>query len=92
MVERFSTALIHRFAVGDAVGTGSADLIAKAFEALVGAGDDAPPRTIALYGYVRGTHLKPSTKLHLLGAGDFFGEVALLEKDNRRSASVVAPV
>lgn len=26
---------------------------------------------ISLYGYVRGTHLKPSQRVHVLGAGDF---------------------
>jgi ribosome biogenesis protein BMS1 len=29
-------------------------------------------RTIYLYGYTRGTHLKPWHKLHLAGVGDFF--------------------
>ena len=28
-------------------------------------------RDLALFGYVRGTHLKPSMRLHLIGAGDF---------------------
>ncbi|KAJ3070044.1 Glycoside hydrolase 2 (Mannanase, beta-galactosidase) [Podochytrium sp. JEL0797] len=27
-------------------------------------------RTIALYGYLRGTHLKPHTKIHIPGSGD----------------------
>jgi AARP2CN (NUC121) domain len=28
-------------------------------------------RSIVYYGYVRGTHLKPSMKVHLIGVGDF---------------------
>jgi ribosome biogenesis protein BMS1 len=28
-------------------------------------------RTVTFYGYVRGTHLKPSMKVHLIGVGDF---------------------
>ncbi|KAJ1380475.1 hypothetical protein B484DRAFT_412035, partial [Ochromonadaceae sp. CCMP2298] len=28
-------------------------------------------REITVYGYVRGSHLKPSMKFHLIGAGDF---------------------
>jgi ribosome biogenesis protein BMS1 len=28
-------------------------------------------REVTLYGYVRGSHLKPSMKMHLIGAGDF---------------------
>ncbi len=28
-------------------------------------------RTVSLFGYVRGTHLKASTRVHLIGAGDF---------------------
>lgn len=28
-------------------------------------------RSIVYYGYVRGTHLKPSMMVHLLGVGDF---------------------
>lgn len=28
-------------------------------------------RELVLYGYVRGSHLKPSMKVHLIGAGDF---------------------
>lgn len=28
-------------------------------------------RTVALYGYVRGTHLKPAAAVHLIGVGDF---------------------
>ncbi|RHY63111.1 hypothetical protein DYB30_000613 [Aphanomyces astaci] len=29
-------------------------------------------RKITLYGYLRGTHLKPGMKIHVAGAGDFF--------------------
>ncbi|TYZ64675.1 hypothetical protein PybrP1_006363 [[Pythium] brassicae (nom. inval.)] len=29
-------------------------------------------RTITLYGYLRGTHLKPGMKVHVAGAGDYF--------------------
>eukprot|EP00126_Sphaerothecum_destruens_P010771 Sdes_comp20806_c0_seq1m17141 len=29
-------------------------------------------RTISLYGYVRGTHLKPALKIHIPGCGDFY--------------------
>jgi ribosome biogenesis protein BMS1 len=37
-------------------------------------------RSIVLYGYVRGTHLKPNMKVHLIGVGDFdMGSVRLLE-------------
>lgn len=32
---------------------------------------DADERTVALYGYVRGSHLKSSQTVHLLGGGDF---------------------
>lgn len=28
-------------------------------------------REVVLYGYVRGTHLKPHTRIHIIGAGDF---------------------
>jgi ribosome biogenesis protein BMS1 len=28
-------------------------------------------RSIVLYGYVRGTHLKPNMKVHLIGVGDY---------------------
>ena len=28
-------------------------------------------REVTLYGYVRGSHLKPNMKMHLIGAGDF---------------------
>jgi len=28
-------------------------------------------RNVVFYGYVRGTHLKPSMKVHLIGVGDF---------------------
>ena len=28
-------------------------------------------RTITMYGYVRGTHLKPGHKVHMIGMGDF---------------------
>lgn len=28
-------------------------------------------REVTLYGYVRGSHLKPTMKMHLIGAGDF---------------------
>ena len=34
-------------------------------------------RTVALYGYVRGTHLKQSMLTHLIGAGDF--EIAQIQ-------------
>ena len=37
-------------------------------------------REISLFGYLRGTHLKPSTRVHLIGAGDFdVTSVAALE-------------
>lgn len=29
-------------------------------------------RQIAMFGYVRGTHLKPTMKVHLIGAGDYY--------------------
>ncbi|KAL7684327.1 putative ribosome biogenesis protein Bms1/Tsr1 [Plasmopara halstedii] len=29
-------------------------------------------RRVTLYGYLRGTHLKPGMKVHIAGAGDFF--------------------
>jgi ribosome biogenesis protein BMS1 len=28
-------------------------------------------RSITFYGYIRGTHLKPETKMHLIGVGDY---------------------
>ncbi len=28
-------------------------------------------RSVTFYGYVHGTHLKPGTKMHLIGVGDF---------------------
>ncbi|OQR91640.1 ribosome biogenesis protein BMS1 [Achlya hypogyna] len=31
-------------------------------------------RKVTLYGYLRGTHLKPGMKVHVAGAGDFFME------------------
>ena len=36
--------------------------------------NDSPEsdRTIVFYGYSRGAHLKPSTKLHLIGVGDVY--------------------
>ena len=33
--------------------------------------DRSCDRDITLFGYVRGTHLHPSTRVHLIGAGDF---------------------
>eukprot|EP01041_Mallomonas_annulata_P002831 gene2831-5563_t len=33
--------------------------------------DPSCDRDVALFGYVRGTHLKPSTSVHLIGVGDF---------------------
>ncbi|CAM9799827.1 unnamed protein product [Heterosigma akashiwo] len=33
--------------------------------------DPAADRTVCLYGYVRGSHLKPDMRVHLIGAGDF---------------------
>ncbi|EEY64317.1 ribosome biogenesis protein BMS1 [Phytophthora infestans T30-4] len=32
----------------------------------------AVDRRVTLYGYLRGTHLKPGMKMHIAGAGDFF--------------------
>lgn len=34
------------------------------------AADPQCDRSVTFYGYVRGSHLKPSTKVHLLGVGD----------------------
>lgn len=34
--------------------------------------DKKTDRTITVYGYLRGTHLKPEMKVHMAGAGDFF--------------------
>lgn len=28
-------------------------------------------RSVTFYGYIRGTHLKPGNKMHLIGVGDF---------------------
>jgi len=36
-----------------------------------GSDKDKDKREVAVYGYLRGTHLKPSTLVHLIGAGDF---------------------
>ena len=33
--------------------------------------DPKTDRSITLYGYLRGTHLKPEMKIHVAGAGDF---------------------
>lgn len=36
-------------------------------------------RSVTFYGYVRGTHLKPGMKVHLIGVGDFsMTEVSVL--------------
>ncbi len=32
-------------------------------------------RDVILYGYLRGTNLKPSTRVHIAGVGDFSIEV-----------------
>jgi len=44
-------------------------------------GQPAPDkRDVAVYGYLRGTHLKQGTMLHLIGAGDFaISSIAALE-------------
>jgi len=34
--------------------------------------DSSVDRTVALFGYVRGTNLKKNTKIHIPGCGDFF--------------------
>jgi ribosome biogenesis protein BMS1 len=42
--------------------------------------DENCERSIVLYGYVRGTHLKPTMKVHLIGVGDFeMGSIRLLD-------------
>jgi AARP2CN (NUC121) domain len=33
--------------------------------------DPETVRSIVFYGYVRGTHLKPGMKVHLIGVGDY---------------------
>ena len=33
--------------------------------------DPTCDRSVTFYGYVRGTHLKPGMKMHLIGAGDY---------------------
>ena len=33
--------------------------------------DPTCDRSVTFYGYVRGSHLKPGTKMHLIGAGDY---------------------
>ncbi len=33
--------------------------------------DPTCDRSITFYGYIRGTHLKPGTKMHLIGVGDY---------------------
>jgi ribosome biogenesis protein BMS1 len=63
-------------------------------------------RSIVVYGYVRGTHLKPSQKVHLIGVGDFpMADVSVLpdpcpipEKDkdhktlNKKDSLLFAPL
>ena len=29
-------------------------------------------RDVVVYGYVRGSHMKPDMKVHVIGAGDYF--------------------
>lgn len=31
-------------------------------------------RDVVFYGYVRGTHLKPGMKVHMIGVGDFMAD------------------
>ncbi len=33
--------------------------------------DEGADRTVALFGFIRGTHLKPGMKVHIPGCGDF---------------------
>lgn len=33
--------------------------------------DSKCDRSITFYGYIRGTHMRPNTKVHLIGAGDY---------------------
>ncbi|KAG5175472.1 ribosome biogenesis protein BMS1 [Tribonema minus] len=41
--------------------------------------DPACDRDVTVYGYVRGTHLKPGMRVHVIGAGDYsMSEVSLL--------------
>lgn len=42
--------------------------------------DPACDREVAVFGYVRGTHLKAGQRVHVIGAGDFgMAEVTALE-------------
>lgn len=41
--------------------------------------DESCDRSVTFYGYVRGTHLKPGMKVHLIGVGDYsMTEVSVL--------------
>jgi ribosome biogenesis protein BMS1 len=52
-------------------------------------------RSVTFYGYVRGTHLKPGMKIHLIGVGDFsMTEISALpdpcplpDKDGKKTVS-----
>jgi len=59
-------------------------------------GDADCDRIVVFYGYVRGTHLKPSTRVHLVGVGDFgMADISALqdpcpipEKERERTVSL----
>ena len=42
--------------------------------------DEDCERSVTFYGYVRGTHLKPGMRVHIIGLGDYsMEEVSVLE-------------
>lgn len=42
--------------------------------------DPSTDRKIVFYGYVRGTHLKPTTHVHLIGVGDYaISDISVLQ-------------
>jgi AARP2CN (NUC121) domain len=57
--------------------------------------DETCNRDVVFYGYVRGTHLKPGMKVHVIGVGDFhMREISMLpdpcpipEKERERTVS-----
>lgn len=59
--------------------------------------DEECDRTVTFYGYVRGTHLKPGMKVHIIGLGDYaMEEVSVLpdpcpvpEKEREHKVSFV---
>ncbi|KAF1779581.1 Bms1/Tsr1-type G domain [Phytophthora cactorum] len=49
-------------------------------------------RRVTLYGYLRGTHLKPGMKMHIAGAGDFFMDSVTAMPDPCNDTLLYAPM